>query len=103
MLMKQKKNRNQLVGTVRSADGERDSSEIDGMHRSGLLNIDKTMCETSDEAKTSSLLVCPVCCMEQRSASFDEFNGYVDQCLSRGATSEILKEQRAEEKRKQKR
>ncbi|XP_052280237.1 DNA polymerase kappa-like isoform X2 [Dreissena polymorpha] len=99
-------NRNQLVGTVSSEDGERDSSEIDGMHRGGLLNIDKTSCETYDEDITSSqrsLLVCPVCCMEQRSASLDDFNGHVDQCLSRGAISDILKEQRAEEKSKHKR
>ncbi|KAH3842881.1 hypothetical protein DPMN_116385 [Dreissena polymorpha] len=98
-------NRNQIKGTVSSADDERDSSKIDDMHRGGLLNIDKKFCETSDEAITSSqrsLLVCPVCCMEQRSASLDELNGHVDQCLSRGSISEILKEQRAEEKSNQK-
>ena len=45
-----------------------------------------------------SLLVCPVCNMEQRLTSLTAFNGHVDQCLSRGAISEILQQQRDQEK-----
>lgn len=44
--------------------------------------------------RAASLLVCPVCNIEQRLSSLAEFNQHVDSCLSRGAISEILREQR---------
>ena len=52
--------------------------------------------ETTDAtgATSAGLLVCPVCNVEQRSADLNEFNSHVDSCLSKGAISEILKEQK---------
>ncbi|XP_052792226.1 DNA polymerase kappa-like [Mya arenaria] len=45
---------------------------------------------------SASLLVCPVCNTEQRLPSLEAFNSHVDQCLSRGTISEILRQQNRE-------
>ena len=43
-----------------------------------------------------SLLVCPICNIEQRVSDLAAFNDHVDSCLSRGTISQILKEQRGD-------
>ena len=45
-----------------------------------------------------SLLVCPICNIEQRVTDLGAFNNHVDSCLSRGTISEILKKQSSTEK-----
>ena len=45
-----------------------------------------------------SLLVCPICNIEQRVIDLGAFNNHVDSCLSRGTISEILKKQSSTEK-----
>ena len=75
---------------------------------SDTLNIDKASCSfevtqvlkftemetsTSDVEENPSLLVCPICNIEQRVTDLGAFNTHVDSCLSRGTISEILKKQ----------
>lgn len=50
-------------------------------------------------SKNTETLVCPVCFMEQTGVNLDAFNQHVDSCLCKGTITEILKEQRHNNKR----
>ena len=49
--------------------------------------------DDNNDSAERSLLVCPICNIEQRVSDLNAFNNHVDSCLSRGTISEILKEQ----------
>lgn len=53
----------------------------------------------SEGCKGTETLVCPVCFMEQTSVDLDAFNQHVDSCLCKGTITEILKEQKQDNKR----
>ncbi|KAL4228127.1 hypothetical protein ACF0H5_013562 [Mactra antiquata] len=61
--------------------------------RSAELDDDNDDDDNDCSDKVGSLLVCPVCNIGQRSADLHEFNVHVDTCLSRGAITELIKEQ----------
>lgn len=71
------------------------------------LSADKNSSHTStsDQGRntgqemTITKLICPVCFMEQSGSSLDEFNCHMDTCLSKGAISDILKEQKTDEEK----
>ncbi|KAK3607913.1 hypothetical protein CHS0354_036739 [Potamilus streckersoni] len=65
----------------------------------GLEDDSVGECVLSDGQEKEILgLVCPVCYMEQRDQDLDAFNSHVDTCLSKGTISQILQEQRQNEK-----
>ena len=60
--------------------------------------IEEHVEHSSSVTDDGSLLVCPICNIEQRVTDLGAFNDHVDSCLSRGTISEILKKQSSNEK-----
>ena len=58
--------------------------------------------DDNNDSAEKSLLVCPICNIEQRVADLNAFNNHVDSCLSRGTISEILKQQNKDTSHKSK-
>ena len=58
--------------------------------------MQKDIGDESTNEEDISLLVCPICNIEQRVSDLAAFNDHVDSCLSRGTISAILKEQRGD-------
>ena len=58
--------------------------------------MQKDIGDESTNEEDKSLLVCPICNIEQRVSNLAAFNDHVDSCLSRGTISAILKEQRGD-------
>ena len=56
--------------------------------------------DRSTHGEEITLLVCPICNIEQRVSDLTAFNDHVDSCLSRGTISAILKEQRGDSRNK---
>ncbi|XP_045156541.2 DNA polymerase kappa-like [Mercenaria mercenaria] len=73
------------------------SDDIEELNEEDNSTGDQDDDDDDDGGREGSLLVCPICNVEQRSADLNEFNSHVDSCLSRGAISEILKEQKKTE------
>ncbi|XP_061173929.1 DNA polymerase kappa-like [Saccostrea echinata] len=62
-------------------------------------NVDPDVLTETQDSKLRETLVCPVCFMEQTGVDLDTFNQHVDSCLCKGTISDILKEQKQNNKR----
>ncbi|XP_062617098.1 DNA polymerase kappa-like [Saccostrea cucullata] len=61
--------------------------------------VDPDALTETPDSKLRETMVCPVCFMEQTGVDLDTFNQHVDSCLCKGTISEILKEQKQNNKR----
>ena len=83
------------------------SSSIDRPNENSTNDLKTIIRESSSDdlptepsiCKNTEILVCPVCFMEQTGVDLDAFNQHVDSCLCKGTITEILKEQRHNNKR----
>ena len=83
------------------------SSSIDRPSENSTNDLKTIIRESSSDdlptepsiCKNTETLVCPVCFMEQTGVDLDAFNQHVDSCLCKGTITEILKEQRHNNKR----
>lgn len=74
-----------------SSSGIHETLGIYGQKMDGLGDNKSTGLQQQESS--GALLVCPVCNIEQRLSNLTAFNQHVDTCLSKGAITEILKEQ----------
>jgi hypothetical protein len=87
--------RPQGPGPCKSDERPSTSKTQDSIH----LKSDVDVVAESEGCTGSGTLVCPVCFMEQSQMDLDAFNKHVDSCLCKGTITEILKEQKQDNKR----